>query len=190
MHTAPPIDPCSSSFMWIFVPSGLLWQARTSTLSFWKKSSITYDGIMWIGSTPHQTSRSLTKTPFGGCWTYSSGNQMFKKHTLFWIIKQKHEKAKMKFSACERGAQNKLQSSYLFARLCVYADPTLYISWVSSCAITKPLWNSFPQGILGIVVPIPTGTPEGLWEMSWQYDWAGDGQEIPCSPPGIGRERN
>ncbi len=69
MHTAPPIDPHSSSFMWMFVPSGLLWQERTSTLSIWKKKSVKYDSIMWIGSPPHYASRSLTKTPFGSCWT-------------------------------------------------------------------------------------------------------------------------
>lgn len=37
--------------------------------------------------------------------------------------------------------------------LCVWI--TVYFSWVSFCAIMRPLWNSHPQGILGIVVPLP-----------------------------------
>lgn len=55
--------------------------------------------------------------------------------------------------------------------------------------LSLSLCGSFPQGTLGIVVSVPTGTSEGLWEMSWQYQRAGDGEEIPRSPPGIGRER-
>ncbi len=232
MHTAPPIDPHSSSFMWMFVPSGLLWQERTSTLSIWKKNQSPM--IVSCGLVPHLTMplAHSQKHPLAVVEpSLLFENQIIKKHTLFWIIQQKHEKATGPTWRLVPVSRAHKTNSNLHTSICVYADPTLYewciyialycvllytqsalqsyggsflnhhqcaasmmmmrqlpqdngasalnthllqverreshraislgyISWVSSCALIEPLWNSFHLGILGIVVTIPQRAPQ------------------------------
>ncbi len=142
------------------VPSGLLWQERTSILSIWKKSSVTYDGIMWIGSTPHHASRSLTKTPFWRLLNLVFANQMFNKHTVLNHTTEtwKGHWSNIKVSACKRGAQNKLQSSYRFMCVCRYHF--VYLLGVILCYHWASV-EKFPSGNSGYCSSNPNGHPRG-----------------------------